>query len=93
MLDQPTLQSHPISGEHIETDAKIRWNIVERDQPVASHCHSQGHFTVVIGEVIMRGPWGDIRVCNDWYYVPPGVEHEIIAVIPSRYFCCGPRDF
>lgn len=89
----PDLSTHPICGEHVEADAKVRWNTVDREHPVHSHRHEKGHFTVVLGEVIMRTPQGDFRVCNDWFYVPPDTEHEIIAVIPSRYFCVGPKDF
>jgi quercetin dioxygenase-like cupin family protein len=80
-------------GERVYADCKVRWNTVVPGEPVQSHKHNKGHVTVVVGDVVMKTPYGDTRVINDMFYVPADLEHSIHANIPSKYFCVGDKDF
>lgn len=93
MPDIGATPGHKETGQRIEADAQIRWAPIKPGEPVISHKHSKGHFTIVLGDVTMRTPHGDFRIVNDWFYVPAELEHSLHANSPSKYFCCGPKGF
>jgi quercetin dioxygenase-like cupin family protein len=83
-----------MKGSAIMPDARVVARDLEPGDVVQSHRHQRGHVTVILGDCTMLlGGGREVRVINDWFYVPADMEHSIRANARSRMFCVGREDF
>lgn len=83
-----------MSTTETRADAKCIERELSPGEVIDQHYHPDGgHFSIFIGEVIVRMAGGEHRIANGKIYVPPGVPHEVTAVTPARMFCVGSEKF
>lgn len=93
MPDIGATPGHAKQGEVVAMDARIRWAEVPTGGEVTGHFHCKGHFTIVCGDITVSMEGQTYRLINDWLYIPANVVHSLRANSPSKYFCCGDREF